>query len=213
MLRIKHQAHQITYLRTMAFVAPLPPYPNSLAFRAACDKSWFMSPSLWTRHVVTSTISDTGEFSNSLEYKTIMFLQEMEVLPESVPPCPTCQQPFSSLYESTYKRKLKKGKKGQPKIDIEKLIHTYIFRSSQKGGRKKADRCTECYGTKKHITLGTNLHQLHNLPAFIHLYILMNDNYNHEIAKKTIKDAYGVTKPETLNQWVVWILQVNHVYV
>ena len=120
---------------------------------------------------------------------------------------------LSALYESTYKRKLRKGKKDQPKIDIEKLVHTDIFRSSQKNKKKKDDRCRDCYGTKKHITEGTNFHQLHNLPAFIHLHILMNDNYNHETAKKTIKDAYEVTRAETLNQWVVWILQFNHVYV
>ena len=121
LIRIKHQANQITYVRTMAFLAPLPPYPNSLAFRAACDKSWFMSPSLWTRHVVTSTILDTGKFPNSLEYKTIMFLQEMEFLPESVPPCPTCQQPFSSLYESMRaptKGNSRKGRKANQRLTL-----------------------------------------------------------------------------------------------
>ena len=41
----------------------------------------------------------------------------------------------------------------------------------------------------------------------------MNADYNHDTAKKTVMECYGIKRKETLNQWVVWILELTHVYV
>ena len=59
----------------------------------------------------------------------------------------------------------------------------------------------------------TNLSGLTDIPAFLHLHVLMNADYNHDTAKQTVKESYGITRAETLNQWVVWILEFAHICV
>ena len=62
----------------IAFLQPLPPYPNTLAFSAAINTEWFMSPALWTRHIVTSQIVNTSKFTDSIKYRCIRFLQDVD---------------------------------------------------------------------------------------------------------------------------------------
>ena len=106
-VRIKHQARFVKL--TMALLNSLPPYPNTLAYRCAVDKNWFMSPSLWTHHVVNSTITDTGSFTNDVNYRCLVFLQEIDVLKADPPSCRTCNQDYSPLVQSTIERKRKRG--------------------------------------------------------------------------------------------------------
>ena len=41
----------------------------------------------------------------------------------------------------------------------------------------------------------------------------MNADYNHDTAKRTVMECYDIHRPQTLNQWVVWIMELTHVYV
>ena len=185
----------------MALLSSLPPCPNTLAYRCAIDKSWFMSPSLWTRHVVTAIITDTGNFSNNLNYRCLVFLQEIEVLRTGPPSCRACNQNYSPLVERTIERKARRGK--------EKLES----KASQKNKRDKEARCSTCFNRTASLLENTNSKLIRNIPAFLHLHVLMNADYNHDTAKKTVSECYGVTRKDTLCQWVVWILELTHVYV
>ena len=60
---------------------------------------------------------------------------------------------------------------------------------------------------------GTNLENLKNIAAFIHLHVLMNADMNHNDAKKFITEGYAIDRPDTLDQWVIWILEFVHVEV
>ena len=46
----------------------------------------------------------------------------------------------------------------------------------------------------------------------MHLHVLFNANYNHTTAKDFIRQAYGITSAYTLDQWVIWILEIHHVW-
>ena len=48
--------------------------------------------------------------------------------------------------------------------------------------------------------------------GYMHVFVLMNAEYNHETAKKNIFDGYGNIGYETLYQFVVFILEINHNY-
>ena len=137
----------------MALLNSLPPYPNTLAYRCAVDKSWFMSPSLWTRHVVTSTITDTGKFSNDLIYRCLLFLQEIDVLKVDPLLCRACNQNYSPLVESTIERKRKCG---PDRTRTELPTTSVYFRSSQKNQRDKEGRCSTCFGRKASLFENTN---------------------------------------------------------
>ena len=93
----------------MALLNSLPPYPHNLAYRCAVDKSSYMSPSYWTRHVVTSTITDTGKFRNDLNHRCLLFPQEIDVLKADPPSYRACNHNNSPLVESTIERKRKRG--------------------------------------------------------------------------------------------------------
>ena len=44
----------------------------------------------------------------------------------------------------------------------------------------------------------------------MHLYVLMSNDWGHATAKKYIKDGYKVE--HSMNQWIVWLLEVQHVF-
>ena len=41
----------------------------------------------------------------------------------------------------------------------------------------------------------------------------MNADMNHNDAKKFITEGYAIDRPDTLDQWVIWILELVHVEV
>ena len=44
------------------------------------------------------------------------------------------------------------------------------------------------------------------------LYVSMNDDSPHQVAKDLVTQGYDIDLPGALAQWVVWILEINHVY-
>merc|ERR1719265_2471275 len=41
----------------------------------------------------------------------------------------------------------------------------------------------------------------------------MNADYPHDVAKREVANMYNITRAETLDQWVIWILEYSHVYI
>ena len=127
LVRIKHQARFVKL--NMAPLNSLHHYPNTLDYKCAVDKTWFMSPSLRTKHMVKSTIIDTISYTNDVNYKCIVFLQEIEILKADPPSCWKCNQNYSPLLESTIKRKEKRGRE---KLETKVPKTSFYFRASQK---------------------------------------------------------------------------------
>ena len=79
-------------------------------------------------------------------------------------------------------------------------------------GRRDGERCV-CYGKHPSISAGTNFERLRHWGEFLYLHVLLNANYAHETAKMIVSEVFGITRPDTLAQWVQWILEFAHVYV
>ena len=130
----------------------------------------------------------------------------MGILPVQPPACELCQRQFKGPYEvrQKTKRKLEDG------VDVDDNVY-YEFRGSE-AGRHGGDRCSQCYRRRVSVGGGTNLEHVRNWPAFMHLHVLLNAEPNHVTAKNEISVGYRVVRDETLNQWIVWIMEFAHVH-
>ena len=131
---------------------------------------------------------------------------DLGILPVQPPACELCQRQFKGPYEvrQKTKRKLEDG------VDVDDNVY-YEFRGSE-AGRHGGDRCSQCYRRRVSVGGGTNLVHVRNWPAFMHLHVLLNAEPNHVTAKNEISVGYRVVRDETLNQWIVWIMEFAHVH-
>ena len=151
-----------------------------------------MVPELWVSNIVFGTIRKVRDgFINDAKYRCLMFLLQIGVFRDD-PTCTTCGK------SPVLQERLDKGSRS----------YQWVYPKANARGC-----CPECSGKHPSVARGTNFFHLRDWPAFLHLHTLLNADYPHQVAKDVIAAGYNVTRPETLEQWVVWILELAHVYV
>ena len=159
---------------------------------------WFIDPSLWTTNMVFGQVTAVPKgFTNNRRLRSLWYLQKFGILPTTPPTCPVCDRPRRQLVQRN---------------DLAAI--GYEFKASRAMVDGWVPDCPGCKNGRKSITDGTNLSRVTLYwEAYMHLHVLLNANYNHRTAKEFITQAYGNIGQKTLDQWVIWILEIHHVWV
>ena len=183
----------------MAFLQGPKVFSTLDEYQPAVSPEWVSCPVLWELNVVFSHIIDARGWTNCLKLKVLVFLQMVGVLPKEPPTCEICDRQYGQLLERCDRSDR-----------FNRSVH-YDFRGSQFGKRNISTRCKAFCNKKRGVAHGTNFQKLHDWPGLMQVYVFMNADWPHSKIKTWMMKAYG-TMEKTLEQWIVWCLEFQHVY-
>ena len=178
-------------------------FEETEAYRASIDPTAiFSSEARLYRDVLHAEVRETAPFTNCLQFRVLIFLQVLGMIPTAPPRCRHCNKEYcNDLYEKKRTRK-----------QDETILYYHRGPRPKKARADKSLRCS-CFDEVRTVTKGTFFESLSGYfwAPFLHCVVLMIQNVTaKDILKKLQEEHTNVNLIATIvEQWRIWILELS----